>query len=60
MELVRFYALVIKIAIVLAVAGQLKSCTLELMGLAAEKSERGMMSYSKYTRLLTNDRSQKP
>ena len=53
MELVRFYALVIKIAIVLALAGQLKACTLELMGMAAQKSERGMMSYSQFSRLLT-------
>ena len=53
MELVRFYAAIIKIALVLAMLGLLKSCTLELMGLAAHKSERGMISYSKYTRLLT-------
>jgi hypothetical protein len=53
MELIRFYALIIKIAIVLALAGQLKSCTLELMGLAAQKSERGMISYKQYTEMLT-------
>lgn len=53
MELVRFYALIVKIAILLAVLGLLKSCTLELMGLAAEKTDRGMISYSKYSRLLT-------
>jgi len=53
MELVRFYSLVIKIAILLAIAGQLKSCTFEIMGLAAQKAERGMISYKKYTELLT-------
>jgi hypothetical protein len=53
MELVRFYAWVIKVAICLALIGQLKSCTLIMMGLAAEKSEKGIISYSKFTRLLT-------
>ena len=53
MEFVRFYALVIRIAIVLALIGQLKSCTLDLLGLAAMKSEHGIISYTKYTRLLT-------
>lgn len=53
MPIVRFYAFVIKIAILLALVGQLKSCTLTLLGLAAEKSEQGMMSYTKFTRLLT-------
>ncbi len=53
MPIVRFYAFVIKMAILLALMGQLKSCTLTLLGLAAEKSERGMMSYTKFTRLLT-------
>lgn len=52
MELVRFYALIVKIAIVLAVLGLLKSCTLELMGLAAAKTEHGIMSYSRYSRQL--------
>lgn len=53
MELVRFYALVVKIAIALALIGQLKSCTLELLGLAAEQSGHGMISYTKFTRALT-------
>ena len=52
MELIRFFAVLVKIAIVLAIIGQLKSCTLELLGLAAEKSGQGMISYSQYTRLL--------
>jgi len=54
MELVRFYAWVIKIAIVLALIGQLKTCTLIMMGKAAEKSEKGIISYSLFTRLLTH------
>lgn len=60
MELVRFYALAVKIALALALMGQLKSCTLTLLGLAAEKSDQGMISYTKYTRLLTNRGGQKP
>ncbi len=54
MELVRFYALIVKIAFVLAVLGMLKSCTLEVMGLAAQRIERGMISYSRYTHQLTD------
>jgi hypothetical protein len=60
MELVRFYSAIVKIALALAIVGQLKSCTLTLLGLAAEKSATGMISYSSYTRLLTNGGSQKP
>ena len=52
MELIRFYVLVIKIAIALAIVGQLKSCTLELLGISAEKTGQGMISYSQYTRQL--------
>ena len=50
MELVRFYVFILKIAIALAMLGQLKSCTLELVGNAAAKHE--MMSYSKFTKAL--------
>ena len=53
MELVRYYSAIIKIAIALALVGSLKSCTLQLMGLAADKSAQGIMSYSNYTRTLT-------
>ena len=53
MILARFYITIVKIAIALALIGQLKSCTLELLGLAAAKSDQGMTSYSKFTRLLT-------
>jgi hypothetical protein len=58
-EIVRFYAFVIKLAIALAFIGQLKSCTLELFGLAAEKSGGGMISFTKFTRALTNWREPK-
>lgn len=53
MELVRFFAGVVKIALLLAVVGCLKSCTLELLGLSAEKSATGMTSFTKYTRALS-------
>ena len=53
MELVRFFARLVKIAICLALIGQLKSCTLELLDLSAEKSSRGIMSYSRLTKELT-------
>lgn len=53
MELARIISFVLKIAFAIALIGQLKACTLELMGLAAEKTDRGMISYSKYSRLLT-------
>jgi hypothetical protein len=53
MELVRFFAMVVKIAIFLALIGELKACTLELLNLSAAKSSTGIMSYSKFTRELT-------
>jgi len=53
MELVRFYSFVIRIAIALALCGQLKTCTLYMLGAAAEKTENGVISYSKFSRLLT-------
>jgi hypothetical protein len=59
MELVRFFALIVQIAIALALAGQLKSCTLQVLGVAAENSITGMTSYSRFTRALTGDRSDK-
>ncbi len=36
----RFYAFVIRLALLLALSGQLKACTLAMMGKAAEKSQR--------------------
>ncbi len=53
MVLVRFYAFIIWLGIMLAFCGELKSCTLAMMGKAAQSSEQGIMSYSEYTRLLT-------
>lgn len=53
MEIARFVSLILRIGIALALIGQLKSCTLDLMGLAAGKTERGITSYSQYTRILT-------
>lgn len=53
MELIRFYALIVKVALLLALAGMLKTCTLDILGLAAGKSEQGIMSYSKFSHLLT-------
>jgi hypothetical protein len=52
MDLARFIAFVVKLAIALALIGQLKSCTLVMLGLAAGKTETGMTSYSAYTRKL--------
>ena len=60
MELVRLYLTIFKIAIALALIGQLKSCTLELLGLTAERTGQGMISFTKYTKALTSDRSRKP
>ncbi|MGK5082082.1 hypothetical protein WDW37_02165 [Bdellovibrionota bacterium FG-1] len=54
MELIRFYSAVLWLGIMLALAGQLKSCTLTIMGLAAEKTQVGIMSYSKFSRMLTH------
>ncbi len=53
MSMVRFYVWVIRIGIGLALLGQLKGCTLIMLGLAAEKTETGIMSYSKFSKLLT-------
>ena len=56
MEIIKFVSLIVRIGIVLALCGQLKFCTLQLMGFAGEKTQKGMISYSKYTRLLINDK----
>lgn len=53
MELVRFYSFVVRLGIALALCGQLKACTLVMMGKAAEKTETGLTSYSKFSKLLT-------
>ncbi|MCM2282839.1 MAG: hypothetical protein NDI61_13445 [Bdellovibrionaceae bacterium] len=53
MVVVRFFAWVVRLGLALALIGQLKSCTLIMLGLAAEKTEHGIISYSKFSRLLT-------
>ena len=52
MELVRFYSAVIWLGIALALMGQLKSCTQVMMGKAAQATDTGIMSYSKFNRQL--------
>jgi hypothetical protein len=49
---IKFYLMVIKLALILAFAGVLKEATLAMAGHAA-KAQMGMISYSKYTRMLT-------
>ncbi|HAR42113.1 MAG TPA: hypothetical protein DCS07_05700 [Bdellovibrionales bacterium] len=49
-NVVRFYGFVLKVGILLALSGQLKSCTLTMLGLAARQPE--IMSYSKFSRML--------
>lgn len=58
MELVRFSALLVQLAIALALIGQLKSCTFQTLGLAAESSKTGMTSYSRFNQLLTSEGSE--
>ena len=53
MEIVRFVSFVVRTGLVLALVGQLKFCTLMMMGKAIASSQKGIMSYSKYTRELT-------
>ena len=52
MEAVKFVSFIVRLGILLALIGQLKFCTLVMIGLASEKSQKGIMSYSKYTRKL--------
>jgi len=58
-SLIRFYAFVIRFALALAFMGQLKSCTLIMMNEAVQ-AQRGMISYSKYTKMLTGKTAQRP
>ena len=53
MEVVRFVSFVVRIGLLLAFVGQLKFCTLMMLGKAATSSQKGIMSYSNYTRKLT-------
>ncbi|MBL7544981.1 MAG: hypothetical protein JNL11_14275 [Bdellovibrionaceae bacterium] len=52
MEVVKFVSLVVRLGLILAVCGQLKFCTLVMLGKASEKTQKGMISYSKYTKAL--------
>jgi hypothetical protein len=51
--ILKFYSTLIWLGISMALAGQLKGCTLQLMGMAAENTQHGLMSYAKFNRLLT-------
>ncbi|MFZ3231794.1 MAG: hypothetical protein WA160_16430 [Pseudobdellovibrio sp.] len=55
MGAIKFVSFVVRFGFALALIGQLKFCTLVMMGKAAEKSQKRIMSYSKYTRMLTSN-----
>ena len=59
MGAVKFVSFILKFGFLMAFAGQLKFCTLVMMGKAAQKSQHGIMSYSKYTRALTSPSGRK-
>ncbi|OFZ28411.1 MAG: hypothetical protein A2622_04740 [Bdellovibrionales bacterium RIFCSPHIGHO2_01_FULL_40_29] len=59
MVILKLVSLILRIGFILAFARQLKFCTLVMMGKAAEKSQQGIMSYSKYTRMLTSSQRKK-
>ena len=59
MGAVKFVSFVVRLGFGLAMIGQLKFCTLVMMGKAAEKSQKGIMSYSKYTRMLMSGNQKK-
>ena len=59
MELVRSFAAILKLALLLALLGQLKLCTVCMLGLAADNSEHGWITYSAYTKLLTHPEESK-
>ncbi len=59
MYAVKFVSFILKLGFLLALVGQLKFCALVMMGKAAEKSQKGIMSYSKYTRALTANHHKK-
>ena len=59
MGAIKFVSFVVRLGFGLALIGQLKYSTLAMMGKAAEKSQKGIMSYSKYTRVLTSGQSMK-
>lgn len=53
MELAQLVSAIVRLAFALALVGLLKTCTLQMMNLAGAKTAEGIMSYSKYTRMLT-------
>ncbi len=53
---VKFYVLILKIAMGLALAGTLKEATLAMAHRAAHAQKYEMMSYGKFTRMLTGSR----
>ena len=55
----KLVSLIVRLGFALALIGQLKYCTLVMMGKAVEKSQKGIMSYSKYTRMLTSNQASK-
>ncbi len=58
MEIVKFVSLIVRLGIFLALCGQLKGCSLELLGKSASKN--GIMSYSAYTKILTSTKARIP
>ena len=52
--MIKFIASIIKLAVVLAMAGQLETMVLVMAGNAAV-AQKNMISYSKFTRALTSD-----
>ncbi|MFZ3229032.1 MAG: hypothetical protein WA160_02415 [Pseudobdellovibrio sp.] len=59
MGAIKLVSFVVRLGFGLALIGQLKYCTLVMTGKAAEKSQKGIMSYSKYTRMLTSNQRKK-
>jgi len=56
--MIKFIAAIIKIAVMLAFAGQLKTMILVMAGNAAQ-AQKQMISYSKFTRMLFRPNSKK-
>ena len=57
-RMIKFVAAIVKITVVLAMAGQLKTMVLVIAGNAAV-AQKNMISYSKFTRALTSDKAAK-
>lgn len=52
----RVLYMIFKFGLILAVVGALKLATIFLAGKAAMSVQRGVMSYSKFTKMLTNEK----